>query len=129
MAERSDRRRGKAVNKRVPPEAAAAIGTRCANSMLARSREAPHQRPYIRLQPVPCRVRQGCSLTTMTLAQREESIYRLLGRSHTRSAQLHRRPRPVAAVACLHGASLWYEFSVSRTDKAVIPPGEVCKLL
>lgn len=55
MAERSDRRRGKAVNKRVPPEAAAAIGTRRANSMLARSREAPHQRPYIRLQPVPCR--------------------------------------------------------------------------
>ena len=28
MAERSDRRRGKAVNKHVPPEAAAAIGTR-----------------------------------------------------------------------------------------------------
>ena len=37
-------------------------------------------------QPVPCRVRQGCSLTTMTLAEREESVHRLLGRDSLMSS-------------------------------------------
>jgi hypothetical protein len=48
--------------------------------MLARSRKAPHQRPYIRLQPVPCRcVGSDANSDYVRLDRREESVYAPLG--------------------------------------------------